>query len=306
MANFSTPFALTGPRRNPTADEKANGFPCGPADQLLFNGMFHRIEAELGNLISYAGLTGTDTDFTQVRQAVQSLISTAVGEEPGGGTENFLLITQARLRLPIYPEVLSADGRINITSPANGTIRVPGGVDLLHRGIFPVTTAQTDFATVNSRTYHLRWNSTDGLVLKDLSNAGYNPLTSAETDAAFDSTYDDMILARIVTNSSNVPTITTLANKNDLAIADKHTLPSTARAGLGVTPLTLNWGRTPKVSMTGFEALADTAPGASVIASGADEIDFGVKPISRYQLGVYYRRDYNVGDGGVVCYQAWL
>src|SRR5690606_31790459 len=142
MANFTTPLASNGSRRNPTATEKVEGFPCGPADQTLFNGLFHRIEAELGHIISYAGLTGSDADNTQVRQAVQALISAAVG----GDSSQFLLMDQARARLPIYPEVVSSDYKINVISPAGGTVRVPSGVTFMHRGVFPVVTSETDFA----------------------------------------------------------------------------------------------------------------------------------------------------------------
>lgn len=217
MANFEVPFSNTGPRRSPTADEKANGFPCGAADQTLFNGMFHRLEAELGNLISFAGLTPTDADFTQVRKAVEALISAATG---GGATADYVLLSQVMSRMPLFPEVQSTDGRINLTAPATGTVRVPGGVNILHRGLNLVTTVQTDFATVVSRTYHVRWNPTDGLSLKWLGDAGYNPGGLAEDNVAFDSTFDDMLIARVVTNSSNIATFTLLANKDRVFYTD--------------------------------------------------------------------------------------
>ena len=208
MANFSTPFGNNSGRRLPTADEKVNGFPCGPADQTLFNGLFHRLESELGNLITHAGLTGSDADYSQVRKAIEALISAATG---GGDVSNYLLMTQARTRLPIYPEVVSTDGKINISAPATGTVRVPGNVDLVHRGIFTVTSAETDFTTQANKTYHVRWNPTDGFTLNDLSSATYNPSAAAETSTVFDSTFDDMLLSRVVTNSSNVATFTKLS-----------------------------------------------------------------------------------------------
>ena len=71
MADFATPFASQAGRRTPTADEKVNGFPCGPADQTLFNGLFHRLESEIGNVISYAGLTGSDADYAQLRSRLR-------------------------------------------------------------------------------------------------------------------------------------------------------------------------------------------------------------------------------------------
>lgn len=213
MAKFG--FSQTGPRRLPTEDERANGFPCGAADQTLFNGLHNRVEAELADLISYAGLVGTDTDMTQVRNAVLALIAAATG---GGEAEDYLLLSQARLRLPIFPDMQTGDGSVNITSPANGVVRIPGGLTFLHRGIFPVTTVQTDFNTVSSRTYHLRWNPTDGLVMKWVGDVTYNPGGVAETDVFFDTSYDNMLIGRVITNAGNVPTITSLANKSQLAI----------------------------------------------------------------------------------------
>lgn len=252
MAKFDPPFSVTGPRRSPTLDEAANGFPCGAADQTLFNGMFHRLEAELGNLLLFTGLTPTDTDMSQVRQAIQAMISAATG---GGDTSQFLLMTQARARLPIFAEWQTGDGTVNITSPANGIVRLPGGIDLIHRGIYTVTTEQTDFNTAVSKTYHLRWNPTDGFTLKDLANLTYNPTSAAETDAGFDSRYDDVLVARIVTNAGNVPTITNLVNKHSLhaiGVASKSMTRTTSNVTGGfavdMDNIPLNWARTPQVA----------------------------------------------------------
>lgn len=217
MADFSTPFGENGERRLPTGTEQSLGFPCGPADKALFTGLHHVLQSEVGEVISFAGLTPDDEDNTQLRQAIELLIAAATG---AGDTSQFLLVSQARARLPIFPEINSADGKINVFSPASGTIRVPGGVGFQHRGIFPVTTVETDFATDPSKIYHVRWNPTDGFAMEDLASGTYNPGALAETDAAFDSTYDDMLVSRVVTNASNIPTITNLANKVRLARTD--------------------------------------------------------------------------------------
>ena len=247
MANFETPFASQAARRSPTADEKANGFPCGAADQTLFNGMFHRIEAELGNLIAYAGLVGTDSDLNQVRKSIVTLIEAATG---GGETENYLQMAQVIARLPLWPEIQSADGRINITSPANGIVRVPGGINMVHRGVNLLTSVQTDFNTVASRTYHLRWNGATGLELRSLGDNGYNPDGLAEDNVAFDTTYDSALLARVTTNSGNVATITPLSNKQNLKAS---AVVPTVAAGLNGTngaifdfTYNVNFARTPE------------------------------------------------------------
>lgn len=296
MANFATPFASTGPRRNPTSDERANGFPCGAADQTLFNGMFHRLEAEIGNVITYAGLTPTDASFAQLRDAIVALISAATG---GGETDDYILLSQAVSRLPFFPAVVSADGRINLTAPVTGTVRVPGNVDILHRGINLITTEETDFNTLASRTYHVRWNPEDGLVIKDLSDGTYNPTAASEASAVFDSTFDDMLIARVTTNSSNVATITGLANLSELfAEGNKQINPGDTawqNAGTldGITsylPETLNWARTPRAWMRGGLNLTVEA------GSAGGEVNMGVRVIDRYQLGVFWQR--NTTPGG--------
>lgn len=305
MADFETPFGNNSGRRLPTEDERINGFPCGPADQTLFNGLFHRIESELGSLISYAGLVPSDGDFSQVRKAVEALISTATG---GGDTSQFLLMSQATARLPIYPEVDSDDNRINITSPAAGSVRVPGGVNIIHRGVFQVVTDQTDFTTVANKTYHLRWNPTNGFVLKDLADSGYNSSNLSEDDESFDTTYDDMLLARVVTNSSNVATITTLANAHLLKqqgeeIAAKGTLGDRVSENSGNaqgqsgsdivqgTTVTVNYGRKPDVYIRWINDV-DTS-------LNTGEFNFGIDARSRYSLMVWGQGDLNINIGWV-------
>lgn len=276
MANFEVPFSATGPRRTPTVDEKANGFPCGPADQTLFNGMFHRIEAELGNLIAYAGLTPTDADYTQVRKSIVALIEAATG---GGEEANYALMSQLTARMPIFPEIVSTDGKINLTAPVTGTVRVPGGVNILHRGVAIVTTVETDFATIASRTYHLRWNPTDGFQLKYLQDGAYNPGALAETDVLFDTKYDDMLVARVITNAGNIATITSLANKNVLRHKSVITgVPYTAVYVPGVDGSTfdfsqpaVNFSRTPDYLWSLYGRGTDNPNGSNPIT----DLDYG-------------------------------
>lgn len=253
MANFSIPMGRDAERRLPTTDERQNGFPCGAASQALFNGLFHRIESEIGEVISHAGLTPDDTDLTQLRQAINALIAASTGE---GETSDYILLSQAKSRLPIFPEFLTSDGRVTVTSPSTGTVRLPGSVNFLHRGISPHTTTQTDFSTTASKAYHLRWNETDGFSLKDLADSAYNPSSLAETSDTFDSSFDDMLVARVITNSSNVATITNLANKNNLTLRYEKTTLDAGTAGVfdvdTIPALTadLNLARTPKGYIT--------------------------------------------------------
>lgn len=206
---------------------------------------------ELEHLIAFAGLTPAQTDLEQVRKAIEALISAATG---GGDTSQFLLVSQARSRLPIYPEIDTADGRMIVTSPGAGSVLVPPTVSIMHRGIYPLSTSDYDevdrtFATSASKTYHLRWNPTDGFELKDLADSGYNPTVAAESSVIFDSTYDDMIVARVVTNVGNVATITNLANRHRLGLQiEKTTFETWVGGGAAPTPVvdrTVNWARQP-------------------------------------------------------------
>jgi hypothetical protein len=298
MANFDTPFSTSADFRFPTSDERQNGFACGPADRGLFNGLFHRIEAELREVINYAGLSGTDEDLTQLRQAIVALI---LAETGGGDPASYLLLSQARTRLPIFPEVQNADGRIVVTSPATGTVRVPGGVSFLHRGIFPVTTSQTDFATTASKTYHLRWNPTDGFALKDLADTGYNPSGYIDGNPLLDSTYDDMLVARVITNASNIATITNLVNRarilmeiaNNGAITENPAANASARTA----NLTFNLARTPimMIQPTNINVLPGVGAAGTFSGSAAHDHDFQITRTSfnRYGASVILLRDYS-------------
>lgn len=301
MADFSTPFAATAERRSPTTDEKNNGFPCGPADMRLFNGLFHRLEAEVGEVIDFAGITQTDDRFTLLREAIEALISVATG---GGDTSQFLLMAQARARLPIFPEVSTVSGKFTVTSTGVGNVRLGGGTAFVHRGIFNLTSAQTDFATDASKTYHLRWNPTDGFTLKDLASPVYNPGTLAETATAFDSTYDDMLVARCVSNSSNVLTITPLVNKDRHEIIGNVPISATELVGSASTLVTLDLARKPKIALSLMEAIADTS---TLAPNGfTDEFSYGFQSLNRYTVAAIYRRYGLLGEGSVAHYIAWL
>lgn len=217
---------------------------------------------EIVEVILHANLTPDGNDLTQLRQAIQSLIQAALGGgEPGD------YVTAAQLgSLPIYPEILSADGRMNPTAPAAGTILVPPGVSFRFNGFFTYSTSDNSeaerlFTTLANKVYHLRRRRAAAVFeLLDLSNAGYNPGGAAETDPAFDSTFDDMLVARIVTNGANVATITPLANKpfgqlklrTQLSGGFGTRVSSNPNSFLihpftGANGVTLNWARTPEV-----------------------------------------------------------
>ena len=290
MPDFDPPFAQNGEFRFPNSNEQSLGWPCGPIDQNLLNGLFRIHNGNIGDVISSAGVTGPDGDLTKLRRAIEALIAAATG---GGTADDYILMTQARNRLPIFPDVQNVDGRIGVTAPSTGTVRLAGGVEFLHRGIFRVTTTQTDFATDASKTYHLRWNPNDGFVLRDLASGTYNPSTLSESNVAFDSTYSDMLIARVITNSSNVATITTLANKSRLRLRgefafeapylpyEDNKLPSEIT---NFELVQVNWARIPELAaITSLNDVGDNASGTS------REWNAGIGIRSRYNASIWWQ-----------------
>jgi hypothetical protein len=308
MADFTPPFAEDGERRLPTTTEQALGLSCDPQQlRELLNGIFNLHQGQIKTIADEAGVTPSgDGDKTLLNRAVLALIAAATG---GGDTSAFVLFSQARARLPIFPEVLNTAGTIVVTAPSTGTVRVPAGTSFLHRGIFTVTTTQTDFSTDPSKTYHLRWNPTDGFVMRDLASGTYNPGTLAEANVAFDSTFDDMLVARVITNSSNVATITNLANKDRITISGETGLTrhapfedSATIANITAGQLVIcNLARRPRAAMT---AVSDF----DVLAGGLSELNFGVRVRSRYDVLAFYANNHTdpFGATASVGYEVWL
>lgn len=277
MANYSNPWATNGPRRDPTAEEQDLGYPCGAFELSLLNGLMFQLQSELKAVIDEGGVAHTNLSNTLVRDAILNMIAAATG-----GSGDFVLMDQARARLPIHFEVESADGRINVTTPSAGTVRVPSGATMLHRGIYEITTAEEDFATAASKTYHLRWNPTDGFVLEDLADSLYNPSTLTEENVAFDSAYDDALISRVVTNSSNAATITNLSNKAKLwlqtAMVGTSVYLSGKNFSSALMQATINWARTPQNRSFSIATAAAVAP--------VDDIDQAIWDPS-YSLSEY-------------------
>lgn len=131
--------------------------------------------------------------------------------------DGHLVIAATMLEAKIHPEIETATNKFAIVNNGNGTITLSAGQSVLWRGSVLQSTdlftaPQRTFAHSANNDYHLRWSRTGGLSLKDLDDGTYNPTAAAEHDPNFDSTYDDLLIARITTNGSNVATIVPLAN----------------------------------------------------------------------------------------------
>lgn len=266
MVDYSPPFGHNGERRFPNTSERSGGFPCAGADYTLFNGLEFGAQSEVGEVINHAGLTPTNSDLTQFRQAIAAMVADAIDNlnlpdsPPDPNLSDYLLLNTARSRLPIFPFVMTANGRAGVFSPGAGYVRVPGGVWITHRGVYQFSTHETTFPTQANKTYHVRWmwDGASNYVLKDLSDPAYNPGGLDESNLAFDSTYDDMLLARVVTTGANAVQVTDLSNLIALSAAGALNFVTTRNPSwftMANSGLLLNWARTPYRVGTGLRLL---------------------------------------------------
>lgn len=203
---------------------------------------------------------------------------------------------------PTYPEIQTVDNRLALTDDGAGIIKVDDTQTWLWRGLTQISSddfdlADRSFATVANKTYHLRWNApgtgnatpqddwpNGRFELVDLTNA-----TPAETDPIYDSTYDRMLIARIITDSQNAANIQALANaavlkttgqalltSSNYTYEDEHN-PSSIENFLNIYVL---WARQPIPSMTAFNDFSRYLPawGSSTDA----QTNIGVGPNDRY------------------------
>lgn len=169
--------------------------------------------------------------------------------------------------LPIFPEISSGGNAFTFT-PSVGQIVVDTAQTWLHRGVKIYNTnsfviGDRTFPTAASKTYHLVWDAPGTGLAAPLAAYPFGRFSlidrtaasPVETDASYDTTYDRMLLARVVTSAGNVLTVNALINRSRLLAryeaAESFTRTTSVDGGL-VAPFataTLNWSRTPVVSL---------------------------------------------------------
>lgn len=238
---------------------------------------------EILAVISGAGLTPMEADLTQLRQAIQQMINTSISGGSPPAT-NFQYN-------PVYPEI-TVNGGVASISASTGEVVLAAGQQWVHRGGTLYNSSDLSLgartkSTVASKTYHMRWRYNGGsptLALYDLADVGYNPGAVAETNAQFDSTFDDLLLARVVTNGANVPVVTALFNRNRLVSSQEQNNASLTLSGQngaeGSYAFTLNWARTPEVALYPKRGSFAGTPG------GQNDYDFLISgpAVSRYAV----------------------
>ena len=251
----------------------------------------------------YKGLNGGNEELRRIR-GVDGITVTQ--------NTNDISISGSGLGLaPFFPEV-ETDGGVLAVSATTGQVTVQSGKTFIHRGTRRISTSDTalggrQFATSANKTYHLRWRWNAGApayVLLDLANAGYNPGGAAETSTGFDSEYDDMLIARVVTNGSNVPTVTALKNLHSLrdVIFNLGDVPGAPGNALSRTATeTYNWARRPDL-LPSMTYINSGSSGANPNAfQGGDTHDHDeiitVSSVTRYAWTLDLMRDYALQVG---------
>ena len=163
----------------------------------------------------------------------------------------------------VFPEIETADHRLAITDNADGTLTIDVAQTWLWRGMMrfgsdSFNLADRTVTTVSGKTYHLRWHApgTGTAVpeatypfgrfeLADLTGAA-----PGEIDPVYDSTYDDMLIARVVTDGGNVATITRYANAKNLISSFSFTARGPGGFGFwSQASVPYNWARTPHTAL---------------------------------------------------------
>lgn len=195
------------------------------------------------------------------------------------------------------PEIETPTQALAVTNNGNGTVTVNAGQSWVWRGFRRFTTDDIDavdrtFATAASKTHHLRWSPVDGLALKDVADAAYNPGALAEADTAFDTVLDDMLVARIVTDAVNTPTTTILRNAARLTDriydASAVTYPN-ANSSHKRVDQTINWAVSPS-------NWAIEVAWTNINNSSPDEFDVNhtLEVVDRYHVRLFSQHDYAV------------
>lgn len=190
--------------------------------------------------------------------------------------------------MPIYPEFVdpaadpwpfATEARHTITPTLSGSnLVVPAGKQIIHRGgkiysTSDITGPNRTFALANNKTYHLRWYApghtlapanawpSGRFMLRDLADGSYNYGGQPEQSSAFDSRYDDALVAKIQRSNIGDTTITAFMNK---AVFDQYFESGgpTSTPGIVQEVYTLNFARTPTVilSLKSY-VLGGTTPG---------------------------------------------
>lgn len=248
--------------------------------------------AEILEVIKSAGLTPNKNDLTQLRQAIEAKI--------GAVFSNQITVGQVLAYNRVYPHVMTANNKLVVVDNEDGTVTLAADQTWVHRGLIP---RSSNHLSLEARTVtipagatgHLRWRWNEGspeIFFGNLADSGYNPSELVDGDPAFDTDFDDMLIARIARDGSDPPAITGLRNRRKFFMRGetahvRHTPfeDSTAPAAIQNGEMVeLDWARQPRAKIT---ALNDI----DVQRNNINEFNAGVRDLSRYGIFVWYQND---------------
>lgn len=218
-----------------------------------------------------------------------------------------------------FPEIETADNKLTVTSSAGGIVLTGTGETWIWRGhrrfsVGAFLLADRTMAHTANKTYHLRWHAPGtGTATPEATypNGRFELADMAgltETNSGYDTTHDRMLIARVVTDESNVATITALANKSFFTFEGEVFLLSGDNAWENDTS-PIDWSAGTKIEVnTGrrvvaiYQGLSDMVDIASTDGSNEESAAFAVTK-DRYELNVFASRS-NAPGGRWVVYGA--
>ncbi|MDF2114785.1 tail fiber protein [Roseiarcaceae bacterium H3SJ34-1] len=249
-AAFSSPWALTptDQRREPTSDEIAHGFPCGPPDRELFNELFYRLSQamkEIENVITAGGLTPNDSLLNQMANSLDGLVGARVA--PTGIIAPFAGATAPTGWLLCYGQAISRTTYASLF----GVISTAYGVG----------DGSTTFNVPDLRGRVIAGRD-------DMGGVAATRLTSATISGGA------LVLGKTGGEERHQLTISELANHNHALTDPGHThpLPQTTGAGSGQA---LAVSQTPT---TAAAATGSATTGITLAATGGDTPHNNVQP----------------------------
>lgn len=204
--------------------------------------------SELVHLVEYSGQTPSSGDLQQVRKAVEAILA------------QYPTIAQILTYNRVFPHTMTGDNKLTVIDNEDGTATLAADQSWVHRGFFPRSSNDLDVEarTVEippNATGHLRWRWNGGAPQVTFGNLaddqGYNPGELVDADPVFDTSLDDMLIARIERDGSGTLEITGLRNRAQLRSHFRGQEVFT-NVSAGSSPLkmgeavTLDWARTPR------------------------------------------------------------
>lgn len=321
--------------RNPATDPLAKRVPRDETNQLYYDLTSNLRAWQIGALPEW--VTAAQNGGTAVTYPAGSLVR----HDQSGAFVNYMALIETdgepgvsadwtttpfdvtnTLRLNrTYPEVETIDNEMTVTSIGGNIVLSETSETWVWRGhrrfsVGDFLLADRTLAHTANKTYHLRWHAPGtGTATPEATYpngrfelADMTALT--EDDAQYDSTYDRVLIARVVTNGANVATVTQIPNAHEIhgtALVYKSTISQSLDwTELLGADLAVVLPRTPRDLTVSIRMLAATTgkpDGAAMVNATGFLQMHGVRPktgTTRYGGAVeYVFQDSQYSEGSI-------